>query len=248
MNLQRTMALLKLELKKMIRDPTYLFSLIILPIILTLTFGLALSDTPTSTPGVSVFDFMIPGIYGFTCVYIVMTVAMAFTDYRKDGLLDRMNTTPTTSGEFMGSHVIANILISLLQVIIITVLAIILGFNIESAGFFLAFAFVGFLALSSVGFGLISATFAKSSGAAVGVSMIFFMPQMLLGTWILMSDATQVIGMFFPIYYSTNSIQMIFNGVPLTEITIWINLGVLAIYSIVIVIVGTVIFNRFGKA
>jgi len=34
----------------------------------------------------------------------------------------------------------------------------------------------------------------------------------------------------------------------LTEITIWINLGVLAVYSIVIVIVGTVVFNRFGKA
>jgi ABC-type transport system involved in multi-copper enzyme maturation permease subunit len=41
---------------------------------------------------------------------------------------------------------------------------------------------------------------------------------------------------------------MIFNGVPLTEITIWINLIALAIYSIVIVIIGTVIFKRFGKA
>jgi len=248
MNLQRTMALLKLELKKLIRDPTFLFSLILLPVILTLAFGLAMSGIPTaSNPEVSIFEFMVPGIYGFTSVYIVMTVAMAFTDYRKEGLLDRINTTPTTSSEFMGSHVIANILISLLQVAIITVLALILGFRIRSAGFLLAFAFVGFLALSSVGFGLISATFAKSSGAAVGVSMIFFMPQMLFGTWIPMSEATQIVGMFFPIYYSTSSIQMILNGVPLTEITIWINLVVLAIYGVVIVIIGTVLFKRFGK-
>jgi len=249
MNVQRTMALLKLELKKLIRDPTFLFSLILLPVILTLAFGLAMRDIPTdSNPDISIFDFMVPGIYGFTSVYIVMTVAMAFTDYRKEGLLDRINTTPTTSAEFMGSHVISNIIISILQVAIITVLALILGFRIRSTGFLLAFAFVGFLALSSVGFGLISATFAKSSGAAVGVSMIFFMPQMIFGTWIPMSDDTQVVAMFFPIYYSTNSIQMIFSGVPLTDITIWINLVVLAIYSIVIVIVGTLIFKRFGKA
>jgi len=243
------MALLKLELKKMIRDPTFLFSLILLPVILTLAFGLAMSGTSTtSNPDISIFEFMVPGIYGFTSVYIVMTVAMAFTDYRKEGLLDRMNTTPTTFGEFIGSHIITNVLISLLQVAIITVLALIFGFQIRSAGFFLAFVFIGFLSISSVGFGLISATFAKSSGAAVGVSMIFFMPQMLFGTWIPMSDATQVVAMFFPIYYSTNSIQMIFSGVPLTEITIWINLVVLAIYSIAIVIVGTLIFKRFGKA
>ena len=48
-----------------------------------------------------------------------------------------------------------------------------------------------------------------------------------------MSEATQIVGMFFPIYYSTSSIQMIFNGVPLTEITIWINLGFLAVSCIV---------------
>ncbi len=248
MNLQRTMALLKLELKKLIRDPTFLFTLIVLPVILTLAFGLAMSGiSTTSDPEISIFESMVPGIYGFMCVYIVMTVAMAFTDYRSEGILDRVNTTPTTSVEFMGSHIISNVLISFLQVVIITVLALPLGFSIRSPGFFLTFAFVGLLALSSVGFGLIAATFAKSSGAAVGVSMAFFLPQMIFGTWIPVSEATQVIAMFFPIYYSTSSLQMIFNGVPLTEITIWINLGALAIYGIVIVIIGTVLFKGFGK-
>ncbi len=254
MNLQRTMALLKIELKKVIREPVILFISILFPVALTLLMGLALSGLASSSvPGYSVFDTMVPGLFGYACIWITMTVATTFVDDRELGLLKRINTTRTTSGEFMVSHIISNTLISLLQVAIVAVLSFVLGFRPEGgiSGFLLAFVFIGFLSICSVGFGLITATIAKNSGAASGVAMIFILPQMLFGSagmGIPVMESTQLIAMFLPSYYATNSLKMIFRGTPLTEITIWTNLGVLAILSIVIVIVGIQLFKRFGKA
>jgi ABC-2 type transport system permease protein len=249
MNLQRITALVKKELKKVIRDPTTLFTIIFLPVILVLAFGLSLSKIPSSAnPGQSIFEVMLPGVYGFTCVYLIMTVAIAFVDDRNQGLIKRINTTRTTSGEFIGSHIISNILLALLQVAIITVLSVILGVSFNPTGFLFAFVFIGLLSLCSIGFGLICATFAKTSGAASGIASMIMVPQLILGTWLLtLVPTTQVAAMFFPIYYATNSIDMLFRGVPLTEITIWINLVVLAIYSIVILIIGIKLFKRYGN-
>ncbi len=254
MNLQRTMALLKIELKKVIREPVILFISILFPVALTLLMGLALSGLASSSvPGYSVFDTMVPGLFGYACIWITMTVATTFVDDRELGLLKRINTTRTTSGEFMVSHIISNTLISLLQVAIVAVLSFVLGFRPEGgiSGFLLAFVFIGFLSICSVGFGLITATIAKNSGAASGVAMIFILPQMLFGSagmGIPVMESTQLIAMFLPSYYATNSLKMIFRGTPSAEITILTNLGVLAILSIVIVIVGIQLFKRFGKA
>jgi len=68
------------------------------------------------------------------------------------------------------------------------------------------------------------------------------------GMGIPVMESTRLIAMFLPSHYATDSLKMIFMGTPLTEITIWTNLAVLAILSIVIVIVGIQLFKRFGKA
>ena len=250
MNLQRTMALVKMNVKKVIREPAYLFLMILFPAVLTLSFGLAFASTPSATPGVSQFDFMVPGLFGYACIFIIMTVAQAFAEDREQGLLKRINTTPTTSGEFIGSNIISNMLISLMQVAIVAALTFVLGFRPEggATGYLLAFVFISFLSVCSVGLGLITATIAKNAGTATGIAFIFILPQMFFGTFIPVTETTEVIAIFLPSYYATDSLTMIFSGTPLTEISIWTNLAVLAIISIVIVIVGIELFKKYGKA
>jgi len=249
MNSRRMIALVKLNVKKIIREPAYLFLMILFPALLTLSFGLAFAETPSAISGVSQFDFMVPGLYGYACIFIIMTVAQAFADDREEGLLKRINVTPTTSGEFMGSYIISNIIISLLQVVIVAVLTIILGFrpNRGALEFLIAAFFIGLLSICSVGLGLITATVAKSSSTATGLAFIFILPQMFFGTFIPMTETTEAIAMFLPSHYATNSVEMLISGTTLTEITIWINFAILAIISIVIVIFGIELFKKFGN-
>jgi hypothetical protein len=65
-----------------------------------------------------------------------------------------------------------------------------------------AFVLVLLFSLSNVGFGLITASVAKSSGAATGLSFLFVLPQLFLGTFVgaSLSSTAQVAGKFVPSY------------------------------------------------
>jgi len=250
MNVQRIYALVQMEIKKIIREPAYLFMMLLLPLVLTLSFGLGMGSVPSSVPGKSQFEFMVPGLFSYACIFIIMIVAQVFSEDREQGLLKRINVTPTTSGEFMGSNLITNTLLSAVQVAIVAICAFLIGFRAQggAAGLALAFLFVMILSVCSVGLGLITATIAKTSGAATGISFVFILPQMFFGTFIPITETTRPIAMFLPSYYVTDAITMIFNGVALTEVNIWFDLIVVLIISVVIVIIGILLFKRYGKA
>jgi ABC-type transport system involved in multi-copper enzyme maturation permease subunit len=78
-----------------------------------------------------------------------------------------------------------------------------LGFRpaVGVATYVMAFLLVLVFSVSNVGFGLITATIAKSSGAATGLSFLFLLPQMFLGTFVgaSLSGAAQTAGKFVPL-------------------------------------------------
>lgn len=245
MEIQRIVALIKMELKKLIREPAHLFLMLLFPAVLTLTFGFAFSDPAL---GLS-FDFMVPGLFAYACIFIIMTVAQSFTDDRAAGLLKRMNTTPMTSGEFMGSHIISNMIIAIFQVLIVFILSILMGFShkADAVGVLLAFLIIALLSLSSVGLGLITASISKNSGTATGLSFIFILPQMFFGTFIPITNSTRLIAMCLPSYYVTDALKSIFNGDSLLSANILIDFAFISIVSIIIVIIGIQLFKKFGN-
>ena len=244
MNSQRIVALVKINLKKLIREPVYLFLMLLFPAVLTLVFGISFSDPKLGMD----FNIMTPGLLAYACIFIIMTVAMSFTDEREQGLLKRINITPMTSGEFMGSHLVSNMVIAILQMIVVLVIAFLFGFRPLSnvVGFILAFFIIELFALSSIGLGLITATIAKTAGTATGLSFIFILPQMFFGTFIPLSDTTRIIATFIPSYYVTDALISIFRGDILTSKNILIDLAVIAIVSILIIIIGIQLFKKFG--
>jgi len=238
-----------MELLKIIREPAYLFLMLLFPAVLTLVFGLAFAGIPSGIPGVSQFEVMAPGLYAYACIFIIMVVAQAFTDDREQGLLERINTTPTSSSEFIASHIISNTIISLMQVVIVIILSYALGFRPDNGliGFLSAFIFVVFLSITSVGLGLVTASISKSSGTATGLSFIFILPQMFFGTFVPLTSTTRIIAQFLPSYYVTEALTAIFNGAPLTDLNVLFNLGMIIAISIVIIALGILIFKKYGN-
>jgi ABC-2 type transport system permease protein len=245
MKMQRILALTVMELKKTFREPAFLFLMLLFPAVLTITFGFAFSDPEL---GIS-FNAMAPGLFAYACIFIIMTVAQSFTDLREQGLLRRLNITPMTSGDFMGSQIISNMIIAILQVLIVLLLALPFGFspNTNIVGFLFAFLLMAIFSLSSVGLGLITATIAKSSGTATGLSFIFILPQMFFGTFIPLTNTTRLIAMALPSYYATDAINSIYSGASLLSTNILIDFAFISIVSTVIIIIGILLFKTFGK-
>ena len=245
MTLQSLVALIRMELKKIIRQPAYLFLNLLLPAILTITFLFAFSDPEL---GMSV-NSLVPGLIVYAVIFVIMTIAQSFSTERQEGLLKRLNTTPMTSSEFMGSQIITHMLIAILQVIVVLALAFILGFRPDSGieGIIFALPVTAIFSLSSVGLGLITATISKTPEAATGISFVFILPQMFFGTFIPITSTTQQIAAFMPSYYLLDALKLIFQG-DWMNANILMDLAVISLVSIAIIAIGVVLFEKYGNA
>ena len=100
MKMQTIMALVVVELKKLYRDPMTLGVLLLMPVGLTFVFYLALGGVSNDYYGyaseMSHFDYLLPGVMGYAIIYMGMIVALALVEYRKSGLLKRVQATPVS--------------------------------------------------------------------------------------------------------------------------------------------------------
>lgn len=221
---------------------------------------------PTSTSGpiqigspslvdvskLTTFDYFAPGFFAFFAIFLIMTVAESFTTEREKGLLRRIRTTPTTSSEFMVSQAISNTIVAMIQVAVVFLMAFLVGYRPlgDVTSFISAFMILSIFSLCCVGFGLIAATLAKSSGAATGIAFIFIMPLMFLGTFVSvgLSAIAKEAGKFVPSYYVTDALTSLFlRGAPVTSPTILLDISVVTIYSVVVLILGILLYGKYGK-
>lgn len=199
------------------------------------------------------FDYMAPGLFAFASIFLIMIVSGSFTDDRESGMLRRIRVTPTSSAEFMTSQVLSNMIVVLIQGGLVFAMAYAVGFrpDVSTASFALAFAIVMIFSLCNVGFGLITATLARSSGAATGISFIFVLPQMFLGTFVgaALSSAAQAAGKFVPSYYVTDALtSLLLRGAPISSPTVLLDTVIVSVFSVAVLIVGILLFGKFSKS
>jgi ABC-2 type transport system permease protein len=201
---------------------------------------------------VSALDFIAPGMFTFASIFLIMMVGQSFAQDRENGMMKRIRITPTTPTEFMTSQVISYMGIALIQAALVFAMTYLMGFkpNVGIPTYAFAFILVLLFSLSNVGFGLITATIAKSPGAATGISFLFVLPQMFLGTFVgasLSSDA-QVAGKFVPSYYVTDALTSMFlRGAALTSPTILLDLGIISLSCVAILAVGIFLYAKRFK-
>jgi ABC-2 type transport system permease protein len=251
MKTQKMIALAKVELKKLYRDPATLAVLLLMPVGLTLVYYLALSDITNNdyypVPGMNHFEYLLPGTMGYAVIYMGMMVALALSEYREAGLLKRLESTPTSPYEYLGSLIIAYMIIATFQGLIVLLVARLLGYEPQGGlvGLLLACVFLALLGATAVGLGLLTATVAKSSGAASGLAVIFIVPMMMFGSFLaVFNEMTRNIARFMPNYYVTDSLSVIFHTGSVSDPVIWQNLLTLAIISLVIVVAGIQLFKK----
>jgi ABC-2 type transport system permease protein len=200
----------------------------------------------------SALDFMAPGMFTFASIFLIMMVAGSFTQDRENGMMKRIRITPTTATEFMASQVLSYMGIALIQAILVFLMVYLLGFrpDVGMYAYALAFILVLLFSLSNVGFGLITATIAKSPGAATGISFLFVLPQLFLGTFVgaSLSSSAQIAGKFVPSYYVTDALtSLLLRGAAITSPTILFDIAAVSISCIAILIIGVILYAKYYK-
>ena len=250
MEMRKIGALVVVELKKLYRDPMNLAVMLLMPVGLTLIFYVALSGIYNDyypVPGMNHFEYLLPGTMGYAVIYMGMMVALALVDYRKSGLLNRVEVTPVSTSAYLGSQIIANMIIASFQGFIVLLVARLLGYQPLGGlvGLLLAALFLALLGVTAVGLGLITAAVAKDSGAASGLAVIYIIPMMMFGALLaVFNETTRTIARFTPNFYVSESLSIIFQKGSTTDPVIWQNLLILTLISAVVVVVGIQLFKR----
>ncbi len=200
----------------------------------------------------STLDFIAPGMFTFASIFLIMMVAQSFTQDKENGMMKRIRISPVTPTEFMSSQVLSYMAIALIQAALVFAMTYVMGFKpaVGITSYIFAFILILVFSVSNVGFGLITATVAKSSSAATGLSFLFVLPQLFLGTFVgaSLSGGAQIIGKFIPSYYVTDALTSLFlRGAPLTSITILLDLAVVSVSCIGILIAGIVLYAKYYK-
>lgn len=201
--------------------------------------------------GQSAFQSFAPGLFAFASIYMIMMVAQSFTAERENGLLSRILVTPATGTDIIMGSVVSYLVIGLLQALLVFACVYALGYHpvADAAGLVAGFFIVTVFALCNIGFGLITAAISRSAGAATGISFVFLMPQLFLGTFVgvSLSSAAQVAGKFLPAYYVTDALTSLFTrGAAITSPTVLTDLTVVTVSSAVILLIGVQVFKRYG--
>jgi ABC-2 type transport system permease protein len=197
---------------------------------------------------VTQFDSMMPGMFSYAVIFVTMIVSQVFTEERQQGLLKRIAFTPTTASDIFAAQIASNLITGVFQVSVVMGSSYLMRFRPQggAAGIGLAYMLSLLLVLCNVGFGLITATLAKSTGAATGLAFVFILPQMMLGSFI--PGIPESLSRFVPSYYVTQTLTNVFiRGASATSASSMQNLGLLGIYSLVVIVVGVVLYNRYGN-
>ncbi len=200
----------------------------------------------------SALDFIAPGMFTFASIFLIMMVGQSFAQDRENGMMKRIRISPTTSTEFMTSQVLSYMVIALIQAALVFIMVYALGFkpNVGIPTYAFAFVLAMAFSLSNVGFGLITATIAKSPGAATGIAFLFVIPQLFLGTFVgaSLSSGAKVAGQFVPSYYVTDALTSLFlRGATLTSTTILLDFGVVLASCVAILAVGITLYSKYFK-
>jgi len=210
------------------------------------------SPSEVEVRGTSVFQVFAPGLFAFASIYMIMIVAQSYTTDRETGVLSRIMVTPTTSAEIVTGSVVSYLTIALFQAVLVFVCVYALGYHPAAGPVELA---VGFLiitvfALCNIGFGLITAVVSRSAGAATGISFVFLMPQLFLGTFVgsALSSAAQEAGRFLPAYYVTDALTSLWTrGASATSPAVLTDLTAVVVSSAVILAIGVLVFRRYAS-
>jgi ABC-2 type transport system permease protein len=203
-----------------------------------------------SASSFSQWDFMLPGMFAFSAIFITVIVAQSMTVERSEGILRRISTTPVTSSDYMLSQTLSYMTVAIIQVVMIFLTSYLIGYRPATGliGVGFALLILAVFSLSCVGLGLIAATFTNSADGATGLAFMIAMPQMFLGTFMPLGGIADTIASIMPSTYVTDALTTLFlRSAEVTTLSIWIDLALVVVAGIVVVVAGILVFERWGR-
>lgn len=169
--------LIWIELKLQLREPVGVFFTLAFPLMLLFIFGSIYGNEPSDyLGGHGSIDISVPGYIGMIIGTIgMLSLPIALSNYREQGILRRLQATPLPSSIILWSQVAVNVIMTLLGASMLVIAGFVvydLSVPQASLGLLLAVILSGFSFLA-VGFVLAGVLPTARSAQAVGMALFY---------------------------------------------------------------------------
>ena len=225
------------KMKETLRNPIYIMSSLLTPILYLALFAPLLKNLMPGT--VNVFNEFIPGLLAIIAFLGGLFVGYNMIDEVRNGVVERFRVTPTSRFALLAGRVLRDMVNILVIIAVFVVISIPFGFSPDVVGFlvFVPLLCLVLITTSSFGnaLGLILRDEDRLSPIVQGVNLPvlllsgMLLPMELAPTWL------QVVAHFNPVYYIVEAGRLLVAGhvfdvkvgeaylfmVPLTILTVW---------------------------
>jgi len=149
---------------------------------------------------------MVPGVMGMILMIITIIItAVSIVREKENGNIEQLVVTPIKPMEIIAGKTVPYILISIVDILLITAMCLLI-FKISLQGsFMLLLSLSIFMIFANLGLGILISTVSSTQQQAMLTSMFFIVPNILLS------------GFIFPIYNMPAALQFISYLLPLTH-------------------------------
>jgi len=212
-----TWVIAKRGLVHMKRQPEALSDATIQPIMFVLLFGFVFGGA-IGVPGGSYREFLMGGIFAQTIVFTAFGVALSIANDFKNQAVDRFRSLPIARGAVLGGHAVANLLKTVLPIVIMSVCGLLVGWSINGGlvdavagyGLMLAFAF------AMIWVGVLLGSVVGTPEGVTGLGFVVLFPLTFLASTFVpvetMPPALQTVAEWNPVTTLADSIRVLFDN------------------------------------
>jgi ABC-2 type transport system permease protein len=250
----KTMAIAEIEARKLRHDPSELLVRAVQPALWLLVFGQVFTRVRAIPTGnVRYIDFMAPGILAQSVLFVAIFSGMAIIWERDLGIIHKFLASPTPRTALVLGKALAAGVRSLAQAIIIYLLAVLLGvqmnWNVLALAGVLLTAFLGAALFST--FSLVIACLVKTRERFMGIGQVLTMPLFFASNAIypiaIMPTWLQLISHTNPLTYEVDALRTLMLEGGASTYGIGLDLAVLLAGVVLLVLVGGRLYPNVAR-
>lgn len=238
------------ELKRFSRAKSRIFGTIAIPFffLLSLGFGLGPSlNLGSNTGKVNYLSFLVPGILGMTMLFNSMFGGLSVLWDKEFGFLKEILVAPVRRSSIVLGRIAGGMTTTLIQGILILLVSLVIGFNpVNIIGIILALLFMILISIGFLGFGIAFASIMDDTQGFSTITQFIVFPIFLLsGALFPLSNLPswlKPITFADPLTYGVDGLRASLIG--FSQFHILFDLLILVIFDLLMVSLGTWLFNR----
>ena len=249
-----TLAVAEVEISKIVRDPTEMFTRAVQPVLWLAIFGQVFSRVRgIPTGNVSYLAFMTPGILAQSVLFSAIFYGIAAIWERDLGIIHKLLVSPAGRAALISGKALSSGFRGIVQVAIVYCIASLMGiklvFSVTSVAGVTLMVVLGSAIFST--FSLIIACIVKTRERFMGIGQILTMPLFFASNAIypldLMPGWLKVLAHVNPLTYLVDSLRgMLISGGASVH-ALWFNFIVMAVVYLVFLMIAVVLYPSIVK-